>query len=91
MRTSPLLIQPVFETKHPSDNATYKRIESLLTKDVVEVPVSRVADDKVFSLNEAYGAHGSEVIAKIKKAGKIIFHCCGDSGASTTRKYARGQ
>jgi hypothetical protein len=77
-----------FETKHPSDNATYKRIENLLTKDVVEVPASRIADDEVFGLEEAYGAHGAEVLAKIKKAGKIIFHSCGDSGASTTRKYA---
>ena len=77
-----------FETKHPSDNATYKRIENLLTKDVVEVPSSRVADDAVFGLDEAYGAHGAEVLVKIKKAGRIIFHSCGDSGASTTRKCA---
>jgi hypothetical protein len=77
-----------FETKHTSDNATYKRIENLLTKDVVAIPSSRIADDEVFGLREGYGAHGSEVIAKIKKAGKVIFHSCGDSGASTTRKYA---
>ena len=77
-----------FETRHPSDNATYKRIESLLTKDIVEIPSSRIADDEVFGLDEAYGAHGAEVLAKVKKAVKIIFHSCGDSGASTTRKYA---
>ena len=77
-----------FVTKHASDNATYKQIEKLLTKDVVAIPPSRVADDEVFGLNEAYGPHGAEVLGKIKKAGKIIFHCCGDSGASATRKYA---
>jgi hypothetical protein len=77
-----------FETRHPSDNTTYKRIENLLTKDVVEIPSSRIAEDEVFGLDEAYGAHGAEVLAKIKRAGKIIFHSCGDSGASATRKYA---
>ena len=57
-----------FETRHPSDNATYKRIESLLTKDIVEIPSSRIADDEVFGLDEAYGAHGAEVLAKGQKS-----------------------
>jgi hypothetical protein len=77
-----------FETKHPSDNATYKEIENLLKKDVVGIPTSRIDDDELYGLDQAYGAHGAEVLAKIKKAGKIIFHSCGDSGASNTRVYA---
>ena len=77
-----------FETKHPSDNATYKEIENLLKKDVVGIPTSRIDDDELCGLDQAYGAHGAEVLAKIKKAGKIIFHSCGDSGASNTRVYA---
>jgi hypothetical protein len=77
-----------FETKHPSDNATYKQIEKLLKKDVVGIPPSSAADDEVFGLDRAYGAHGASVLSKIKNAGKIIFHSCGDSGASAVRKYA---
>lgn len=77
-----------FETKHPSDNATYKQIQNLLKKDVVGIPPSRIADDDLFDLGKAYGAHGAAVLTKIKNAGKIIFHSCGDSGASAVRKYA---
>ncbi len=77
-----------FETKHPSDDATYKQIESLLKKAVVGIPHSRIDDDELFGLGQAYGAHGAEVLAKIKKAGKIIFHSCGDSGTANTRVYA---
>jgi hypothetical protein len=77
-----------FETRHASDTATYKKVEDLLKKNVVPVPPSRMADDKVFSLADAYGPHGAQVAAQIQKAGKIIFHCCGDSGASNARKYA---
>ena len=77
-----------FETKHPSDDATYKQIENLLKKAVVGIPHSRIDDDELFGLGQAYGAHGAEVLAKIKKAGKIIFHSCGDSGAANTRVYA---
>jgi hypothetical protein len=77
-----------FETKHPSDNATYKQIENLLKKDTVAIPASRVADDAIYELGDAYGSHGAAVLDKIKAAGKIIFHSCGDSGASNVRKYA---
>jgi len=77
-----------FETKHQSDTKTYKEVEDLLKKNVVPIPPSRMADDDVFGLADAYGNHGPEIVAKIKKAGKIIFHCCGDSGASNARKYA---
>lgn len=78
-----------FETKHGSDNDTYKEIENLLKKQVVEVPKSRLADDKTFGLESAYGdAHGPLVVDKINEAGKIIFHALGDSGASNVRKYS---
>ncbi len=77
-----------FQTKHPSDGQTYDKIESLLKKNTVPVPPSRFADEQLFGLDDAYGAHGAAVLAKIKKAGKIIFHACGDSGASAVRKYA---
>lgn len=77
-----------FSTKHPSDSKTYDEVQKLLKKDVVDVPKSRIADDDVFSLQDAYGAnHGSKVTSKIHAAKKIIFHALGDSGASNVRKY----
>ena len=77
-----------FETQHQSDTKTYKEVEDLLKKNVVPILSSRMADDDVFGLADAYGNHGPEIVAKIKKARKIIFHCCGDLGASNARKYA---
>ncbi len=79
-----------FKTKHPSDNATYKEVEDLLKKNVVAIPPSRAADDALLTLQQAYGSnHGPLVIKKIQTAKKIIFHRCGDSGASNARKYSQ--
>ncbi|HEY6023252.1 MAG TPA: metallophosphoesterase [Pseudolabrys sp.] len=78
-----------FETKHPSDTKTYDEVAKLLKKDVVRVPKSRIADNDVFRLQEAYGNnHGPKVVDKIKSNKKIIFHALGDSGASNVRKYS---
>ena len=77
-----------FDTDHPNDNATYAEVKKLLTKEVVAIPKSRAAADALFGLQDAYGSnHGPLVIEKIKNAKKIIFHSCGDSGASEQRKY----
>ena len=77
-----------FSTAHPSDNALYKKIGDLSKKDVVAVPKSRIGPDEMFSLAEAYGSHGPQIVKKITTAGKIIFHVLGDSGASNTGKFA---
>lgn len=76
-----------FSTKHPSDTALYQQIGDLAKKDVVAVPKSRIGDDKMFDLAEAYGSHGPQIVKKITGAGKIIFHALGDSGASNSGKY----
>jgi hypothetical protein len=76
-----------FSTKHGSDTALYKQIGSLLTKDVVAIPKSRIANNEMFTLAEAYGSHGPEIVKKVTAAGKIIFHSLGDSGASNAGKY----
>ncbi len=78
-----------FSTSHGSDNALYKQIGDLITRDVVPIPKSRVADDEMYTLAEAYGSHGPEIIKKITAAGKIIFHSLGDSGASNAGKYPK--
>lgn len=77
-----------FSTSHPSDSALYKRIGDLSKKDVVAVPKSRIAADQMFSLAEAYGSHGPQIVKKITAAGSIVFHSFGDSGASNAGKYA---
>ena len=76
-----------FSTSHPSDSALYKQIGDLSKKDVVAVPESRNADDAMFSLADAYGKHGPDVVKTIQGHGQIVFHALGDSGASNSGKY----
>jgi hypothetical protein len=76
-----------FAKKHPSDNALYNQLGDLLKKDTVSFPQSRVSADALYSLQDALGPHGSERIAAIKQAGKIVFHSAGDTGASNEGKY----
>ena len=76
-----------FLKPHPSDTKLYNAIATLLKKDVVAFPESRAAAGDVYSLQDAYGPHGREIVAQIKRAKKIIFHSAGDSGASNSRYY----
>lgn len=76
-----------FWKKHPSDNALYKQIQNLLTKDVVGFDQARGEPSDLFTLQEAIGAHAPEVISGIKAAKQISFHALGDSGASNAGKY----
>jgi hypothetical protein len=76
-----------FSTQHGSDTELYNQIGDLLKTEVVPVPPSRIGPDQMFSLAEAYGAHGPQVNQIIQDAGKIVFHALGDSGASNEGKY----
>src|ERR1700677_592730 len=76
-----------FKTKHPSDTKLYDQIQDLLTKDVVSFSPSRLPNNQLFSLQQALGVHGPEMVKNIKSAGKIIFHSTGDTGASNEGKY----
>jgi hypothetical protein len=76
-----------FKTKHPSDNQQYKAIESLLTKDVVGFEQSRGQPSDLYTLAAALGPHGPEIVQGIQKAEQIVFHCVGDTGASSQGKY----
>jgi hypothetical protein len=76
-----------FSKPHPSDKELYKQIQNLLKKDVVNFDRSRSADKDVFKLQDAFGAHGTQIVQGIQNAGKIIFHALGDSGASNAGKY----
>lgn len=76
-----------FKVKHPSDNQQYKAIENLLDKDVVSFDQSRAQASDLYSLATVFGPHGPEIIQGLQKAGKIVFHCVGDTGASSEGKY----
>jgi len=96
---SPTLPQPVFDEatatqdpstfkdKHPSDTARYKAIQNLLKKDVVPVPPTRAKAGDLYTLESALGGPGADIIKGIVKAGQIVFHATGDSGASNVGKY----
>jgi hypothetical protein len=76
-----------FKVKHPSDNQQYKAIDSLLDKDVVSFDQSRAQPSDLYALATALGPHGPEIVQGIQKAGQIVFHCVGDTGASSEGKY----
>jgi hypothetical protein len=76
-----------FKEQHGSDTALYKQIQGLLTKDVVSFNPSRLPNDGLFGLQDAYGPQGPALVKKIQTAGKIIFHSAGDTGASNEGKY----
>ncbi len=77
-----------FSTRHPSDNAEYKALGDLLSKEVVAFDKSRIAPDQLYQLETAMGQLGPDVVKAITGNGRIVFHAVGDSGASDVRKYA---
>jgi calcineurin-like phosphoesterase family protein len=92
----PLFAEPVFSEGvptpdpttfkiTPTDNGLYNGIEDLLKKDVVGFEPSRLTAHDLFELQAAWGSHGAEVLQQIQKAGQIVFHAVGDSGASASR------
>ena len=75
-----------FVKAHPSDSALYKQIGNLLKTEVVGFAKSRVADDQLYTLANAYGERGPDVVKEIETAGRLVFHAIGDSGATTGGK-----
>jgi hypothetical protein len=71
-----------FIENHPSDTALYAEVAKLLKTQVVSFEKSRAAPDELYSLAQAYGAQGKDVVGQIEGAGRIVFHGVGDSGAS---------
>ena len=85
--TTNTIDQAGFQTPFVPDDAIYKQIEKLLTKDVVSFDKSRTADDSLPSLATVYGPDGDDVVNQITQSGGIVFHALGDSGATTSKKY----
>jgi hypothetical protein len=75
-----------FATTHPSDEALYQKLGDALKKDVVPFDKARGEPKDLFTLSEAYGAHGPDVTEIINKNQRIVFHAIGDSGATSAGK-----
>jgi hypothetical protein len=75
-----------FVQPHESDKELYKEVAKLLTTDVVGFDESRVPPNALYSLAEAYGERGPDVVKEIEDAGRIVFHAIGDSGATQEGK-----
>jgi hypothetical protein len=76
-----------FIEDHPSDKELYKEVANLLKTQVVGFQKSRGGPDELYTLQEALGSRGRDVVGEIKKAGRIVFHAIGDSGASKHGQY----
>jgi hypothetical protein len=77
-----------FRTPHDpnTDNQLYKQVQGLLTKDTVSFNTARGNPGDVFTLATALGSQGPADVQAIQKAGQIVFHATGDSGASNVGK-----
>jgi Icc-related predicted phosphoesterase len=71
---------------HANDSAIYDQVKQLLYSQVVGFDKSRLPDDQVLPLAQAWGAHGTDVVNAIQQSGQVVFHAVGDSGA--TKKAA---
>ena len=75
-----------FIQEHASDKALYQEVENLLKTAVVGFDQSRIGPDQLYRLGDAFGQRGADVVKEIEKAGRIVFHALGDSGATTDGK-----
>ena len=97
--SQPLFSEPVFQEEVPTpdpsqfqvtpdDQQFYTtQVEALLKTEVVGFPQASGKPSDVFSLADAWGPHGSDVINSIKAANCVAFHMIGDSGATAAAKY----
>lgn len=97
--SQPLFSEPVFSegvptpdpsqfTVTPDDNKFYtSEVKALLATEVVSFPQATGQPSDLFSLETAWGPHGSDVIQAINQAQAITFHIIGDSGASAAKNF----
>ena len=98
--SQPLFSEPVFQeevptpdpsqfTVTPDDEQFYTtQVQALLTTAVVGFDQASGKPADVYTLAEAWGPHGSDVVNAINTAGSITFHMIGDSGATTQTAFA---
>jgi Calcineurin-like phosphoesterase len=95
----PLFSEPVFQEEVPTpDPSQFKvtpndqqfytnEVQKLLTTEVVGFNQASGKPSDLYSLSEAWGPHGGDVVNSINAAKSITFHMIGDSGATAAAKY----
>ena len=77
-----------FKVPHASDTNAYKQLDQLTKLHQFNPMPFRVVDgvaEPVLKLGAAFGSQGDAVEAAIVKAGQIVFHSAGDTGATTAK------
>ncbi len=74
-----------FRLPHPSDDEVYAKLGDLLETQTCRFDESRAQVDALFAVEDLFGAAGPDIRSQITKAGKIVFHAVGDTGASTEK------
>ena len=77
-----------YREAHASDSVAYKELDQLQKVGQFKPMPFRVVEgvsEPVMTLADALGSAGAEVEQAITKAGQIVFHSAGDTGATTAR------
>ena len=97
--TQPLFSEPVFQEEvptpdpsqfkvTPNDQQYYtKEVDALLKTEVVSFDKASGKPSDLYTLAEAWGPHGMDVVNSINANKGITFHMIGDSGATAAAKY----
>ena len=98
--SQPLFSEPVFQeevptpdpsqfTVTPDDQQFYtKEVNALLKTEAVGFNQASGKPSDLFSLADAWGPHGSDILNSINAAKGITFHVVGDSGATKQSAFA---
>jgi hypothetical protein len=73
-----------FRIRRPSDDAAYRTIDQLNAESKLAplpFPSPRGGAEPVFTLAEALGANGADIVKRIAAAGQLVFHSVGDTGS----------
>jgi len=77
-----------FKVPHASDSFAYKELDQLHKFhqfNPLPFKVVQGTTEPVLKLSAAFGSSGDKVEAAILKAGQIVFHAAGDTGATTAK------
>ena len=77
-----------YRTPHASDSNVYKELDQLAKLHQFNPMAFRTVGgvtEPVLTLAAAYGQAGAKVEQSIEKAGQIVFHSAGDTGATTAK------
>ena len=77
-----------FKVAHASDSAAYAELDQLKKLQQFNPLPFRIVDgvtEPVMKLGDAFGSNGAQVEQAIVKAGQIVFHSAGDTGATSVK------